>query len=196
MLNGLEQLKRDLNIISAMSDEMIRYLNSAVLFWPMTQSAYPKLTLGSYMMRLQRLQKLTNLLDEDERFQLSTIVDAFQAITTEQVVQVEQKASQELDARIRQWEQQISDFNLGTDVSRTYYKTDAQIRVMITVLIQLLQTPPYQLNPQVQVKVGKLDGKLQTDWQAGEFVWPGEWRPAYAEKQYWWLYGTPIAKES
>ena len=195
MLNGVEQLKRDLDIISAMSDEMIRYLNSAVLFWPMTQSAYPKLTLGSYLMRVQRLQKLTNLLDEDERFQLSIVVEAFQTIAAEQVVQVEQKASRELDARIHQWEQQISDFNLGTDVSRTYYKTDAQIRVMITVLIQLLQTPPYQLNSQVQVKVRELDEKLQTDWQAGEFVWPDEWRPAYAENQYWWLYGTPIAKK-
>lgn len=195
MLNGLEQLKRDLDIISAMSDEMIQYLNSTVIFWPMTQSAYPKLTLGSYMMRLQRLQKLTDLLDEDERIQLSIVVDALRAITTEQVVQVEQKASQELDARIRQWEQQINDFTLGTDVSRTYYKTDAQIRVMITVLIQLLQTPPYQINPRAQVKVRKLDEKLQTDWQAGEFVWPDEWRPAYTENQYWWLYGTPIAKE-
>ena len=195
MLNGLEQLKRDLNIISAMSDEMIQYLNSAVLFWPMTQSAYPKLTPGSYLMRVQRLQKLANLLDEAERFQLSIVVEAFQAITTEQVVQVEQKASRELDARIHQWEQQISDFNLGTDVSRTYYKTDAQIRVMITVLIQLLQTSPYQLDPQVQVKVRKLDEKLQKEWQAGEFVWPDEWRPAYTENQYWWLYGTPIAKE-
>ncbi|MBE2224402.1 MAG: hypothetical protein IAF02_22870 [Anaerolineae bacterium] len=192
MTKGIEELKRDLDIISAMSQDMDQYLNSDVLFWPMTYPAYPQLTLGSYLMRLNRLQILTILLDEEEQSRLVSIDKSVQEATRERIVQVEQKAGQELGARIRQWEQHVQDFNLGTDVSKAYYKTDVQIRVIITVLIQKLQTPPYQLDSQALVKIGQLDDKLKGLWQPGEFVWPIEWIPAYPKLPYWWLYGLPI----
>ena len=93
---GLRELRRDLAIIKAMVDDMEDYLNSDVLFWPMQEASYPRLTLGGYLMREYRLLALQDLLNKAERSQLHAIVDRFLEISADGVVRLEQKASQEL----------------------------------------------------------------------------------------------------
>ena len=188
---GIKMLRRDLVVIKAMVDDMEDYLNSDVLFWPLQEAGYPRLTLGGYLMREYRLLALRDLLNKAEGNQLSAIVDSFLQIAAGGVVRLEQKAGQELGARIRQWQQRVEEFKVGVDVSAAYYSTDAQIRVMIAVLIQKFQSPPYRLDPLLLDQVAAEDKRLQKLWHAGEFIWPAEWLPAYPEHLYWWLYGTP-----
>ena len=193
MSKGIEKLKRDLAILSSMTTDMVNYLSSDVLYWPSMEVGYPELTLGGYWMRVDRLTILSDLLDDTEQTQLNDLLVQFKDIAAENVVKFELKASRELKARLRQWEQRLQDFEKGLDVSKAYYANDAQVRVMITCLIEILADPPYQIDPLHLEEVAELDTRLRLNWQGGTFIWPQEWLPAYPKDPYWWLYGIPAA---
>ena len=70
MSEGSGRLKRDLEIMEAMSSEMDEYLRSQTLFWPMMKGNLPRLTIGGYLVREDRLVKLDKLLDESQQIRL------------------------------------------------------------------------------------------------------------------------------
>lgn len=189
MINGKEKLTRDLAILEQMAAEMSSYLMSDSVFWPMMKGDMPRLTLGGYLMRQQRLLALANLLDEAERVRLETAVAQFNEAIVEHVVRLEQKAHQELHTRLRQWGEHLKDFRESKSVSAANYSADAAVRAMIAALINLMQTPPYRLDPKIQPQAERLDANLRRRWRPGAFVWPAAWKPAYPQADYWWLYG-------
>lgn len=189
MSHGIEHLKHDLEILEAMVAEMPDYLQSEVLFWPMVPSGLPKLTLGGYLMRQQRLLALRDLLDETEQERLVTAVQTFTTLTEEKVVRVEERAHTELEARIRQWGEALKEFKEESSLS--YYRTAVDARLMIAVLVDKMQTSPFQLSPRILPMVQLLDSNLMGKWKSGDFIWPPTWEPAYPRSEYWWLYGRP-----
>ncbi len=189
MSKGIEKLQRDLVVLEAMVAEMPDYLRSEVLFWPMVPSGLPKLTLGGYLMRQHRLVGLVDLLDGAERERLDTAVLTFNITTNEKIVRVEERAHKELEARVRQWGEALKDFEGESSLS--YYRTAIDARLMIALLVQKLQTSPFQLNPRILPQVKLLDVNLSGKWQSGAFIWPDEWQAAYPRAEFWWLYGRP-----
>ncbi len=185
------KLQRDLEIVTAMADEMAGYLDSDVLFWPMQTGGLPKLTVGGYLMRQFRLLALGDLLDAAAQQQLNQSVSQFNQALIERVVRFEQKATRELDARMRQWGEFLRDVEKERDVSRAGYATAVEARAMIAALIEKLQKRPYQLPPRTMTRVDLLDANLRRFWEPGPFVWSDEWQPAYPQTDFWWLYGMP-----
>lgn len=185
----------DLDILAAMAAEMDTYLASDVLFWPMQASGMPKLTLGGYLMRQERLLAVADELDGAQQALLNTAVSQFNAALSENVVRLETKAHTELEARIRQWSEYLRD--LGKDygaVSAGGYATAVEARTMIKALVDKLQTRPYQLSDRIPPQIGLLDSKLRGQFAHGDFVWADEWQAAYPEEIYWWLYGLPVRR--
>ena len=189
MSDGVTKLQHDLRILEAMAAEMPDYLRSEVLFWPMVPSGLPKLTLGGYLMRQHRLLALQDLLNEEEKGQLDTAVLTFNITTHEKIVRVEERSHTELEARIRQWAEALKEFKGVSSLS--YYRTAVDTRLMIALLVNKLQTSPFQLNPRLPPQVQLLDRNLSNKWQSGDFIWSPEWQPAYPRTDYWWLYGRP-----
>lgn len=185
------KLQRDLEILTAMADEMAGYLDSDVLFWPMQTGGMPKMTVGGYLMRQFRLLALGDSLEMAEKQQLSQTVSRFNQALIERVVRFEQKATRELDARMRQWGEFLRDLEKERDVSRAGYGTAVEARAMITALVEKLQKRPYQLPPRTMTRVDLLDANLRRFWEPGQFVWSEEWQPAYPQTDFWWLYGLP-----
>jgi hypothetical protein len=155
----------------------------------MVPSGLPKLTLGGYLLRQHRLLALVDLLAEAERERLDTAVLTFNITTNEKVVRVEERAHTELEARIRQWGESLYEFK--GEASLSYYRTAVEARLMIAVLVNKLQTAPFQLNSRIMPQVKLLDVNLSGKWQSGDFIWPTEWQAAYPKAEFWWLYGRP-----
>jgi hypothetical protein len=191
MSDGIEKLREDLEILEEMAAEMDSYLKSEVLFWPMAKGNMPRLTLGGYLMRQHRLVELKALLTDDERASLDAAIEQFNKALVEKVVRLEQRANQELEARLRQWGEYLNDLARESGSSSAYYATAVEPRAMITALINKLKLPPYRLEPRIPEQVAMYDNNLRRRWQSGNFVWPEEWRPAYPEITYWYLYGKP-----
>jgi hypothetical protein len=188
---GDEKIDRDVRTLSAMAGEMEDYLDSDVLFWQMSSSGMPRLTLGGYLMRQQRLLALYDTLSPEEQAEVDEAVALFNQALVERTVRFEQKAHRELDARLRQWQEYLKDVERGQASSKSNYGTAVEARAMIDALTEFLQLAPYELDDRVVDQTALLDSRLRSRWTKGDFVWPEEMAGAYPEDTYWWLYGLP-----
>ena len=190
MVNQVGKLGQDVTILAEMASEMADYLRSDVLFWPMMKGGLPKLTLGGYLMRQHRLLALPELLSDEEQVVVDTAVTQFNQALVEKIVRLEQKAHQELEARIRQWGEYLKDFRWERGAAVAGYTSAVETRVMMTALIDKLEMPPYHLDPHVNKQIAVLDNNLRSRWRSGPFLWPEAWQPAYPRTEYWYLYGA------
>jgi hypothetical protein len=189
MTNEVGKLVQDVTILAEMAGEMADYLRSDVLFWQMMKGGLPKLTLGGYLMRQHRLLVLSALLSDEEQVVVDTAVTQFNQALAEKIVRLEQKAHQELEARIRQWAEYLKDFRWERGAALAGYASAVETRVMMTAVTDKLQLPPYQLNPRITEQIALLDGILRSRWRSGPFLWPEVWQRAYPQADYWYLYG-------
>jgi hypothetical protein len=195
--NGIEvseatdKLKKDLLILEAMAAEMDEYLRYDKLFWPLSDTTFPRLTLGGYLMRQHRLSSLPELLDEQEKARLEAAEEQFNAALVEKVVAFESRAHEELRARLRQWNEYLKELMRVEQAAGDYYASAVETRAMIAALLNKLETRPYKLDRRVLNEVGAYDRVLANYWEAGDFVWPEAWTAAYPRQKYWWLFGRP-----
>lgn len=191
-MEGTEKLHNDLVALEAMAAEMADYLDSDILFWPMTEGDLPRLTLGGYLMRQHRLLGLRDLLSMQEQDRLHRAINQYHKSLEERVVRFENRAHEELEARLRQWRGYLSELKEGASVA--YYESAVEPRAMIEALIAQLRVQPYQLQSEIPQKLALLDRQLRHVWQPGAFIWPNEWKQAYPSEKFWWLYGHPRKK--
>lgn len=190
MVDEVGKLAQDVTILAEMAGEMDDYLRSDVLFWQMMKGGLPKLTLGGYLMRQHRLLALPNLLSAEEQAVVDTAVAQFNQTLVEKIVRLEQKAHQELEARIRQWGEYLKDFRWEQGAAVAGYTSAVETRVMMTAVTDKLQMPPYQIDSRISEQIALLDGNLRSRWRSGPFLWPEAWQPAYPKGEYWYLYGA------
>jgi len=191
MSEAVDKLREDLKILEAMAAEMDEYLRSQVLFWPMSQSNLPRLTIGGYLMRQHRLQQLSTMLSDSELTRRDKAVEIFNQSLVEKVVRFEDRAHQDAHARLRQWGEYLKELNDRNLAAADFYQAHVQTRAMIAALITKLEMPPYELDERVPSQLETYDRVLRNFWHRGDFVWPEEWQAAYPQTGYWWLYGRP-----
>jgi hypothetical protein len=196
MQDGSERLARDVSILETMAVQMAEYLDSEVLFWPMSRGGMPMLTLGGYLMREHRLLALAEMLSPEQETQVDMAVTRFNQALAERIVRFENKARNELQARLRQWEEYLKEVERGTADQSSNYATAVETRAMIAALLERLSLPPYQTGERADQHLALLDTRLRNNWRPGEFIWPAEWAAAYPPNEYWWLYGSPRMKET
>lgn len=189
-----DMLKKDLVILEAMAAEMDEYLRYDNLFWPLSDSTLPRLTLGGYLMRQHRLLALRKMLDEEEKARLNAAEEQFNAALVEKVVAFENKAHEELRARLRQWNEYLRELQQVSLAAGDYYASAVETRAMIAALLNKLETRPYKLDRRVFNEVAAYDRVLANYWEAGDLIWPEDWAAAYPRQRYWWLYGRPRSR--
>ncbi len=183
-----KNLQNDLNILERFAEITPTYLTSDALFYP-TGPTIPEMTFGGILLRQHRLLLLKNLLSPTDQDRLDTAIANFQAALENNIVRFEKKCHRELDARLRQWKEYLRDLQQDKSVIN-YYRTAVEPRVMIDVILQQLDLPPYAPPEYTQERVLKLDVGLKMRWMDGDFVWDDAWQPAYPRDDYWYLYGT------
>lgn len=188
-----KRLEEDLNILAAMATVMTPYLDSTAVYYPLAHSTFPRLTLGSYLMRQHRLLAVRDELSTTEDGKLETAVSKAEQAIGERVVRVEQKGEEEVRIRLRQWKQTVKELRERTEQEAPYYATTVENRVILAALLHYLQHKTYRFDVSLQGDTGAVDQKLHAIWQSGPFVWPDVWEPAYDEDVYWWLYGRPLS---
>ena len=90
----------DLLILEEMASNMDAYLVSDAREWTIPRSNMPKLTIGGYLMRQERLLVLENQLKVEDSNRLKAASKLFDEALVEKVVRFETRAHQELHSRI------------------------------------------------------------------------------------------------
>ncbi len=184
-------LQHDLGILVEMANHMQEYLISDATDWTIPRVNMPKLTIGGYLMRQQRLCALRERLTPDDQQLLDTAVATFEDALTDRIVRFEQRSHHELRARLREWVGYLRDLSCHTAAQRNHYIGIVDTRVVIQALMDRLQQRPYQLEAGIDTEVAGLDRNLQARWTAGAFVWDPIWQNAYPRADYWYLWGCP-----
>ncbi len=195
MNDGNERLAQDAAVLSAMAEQMDGYLDSDTLFWPSPRGGMPALTLGGYLLREHQLTALSSLLPPEQQTQVAEAITRFNQALTNRVVRFETKAHNELEARLRQWEETIKDMDRGTFDRSSNYATSVETRAIIQALLDRLSMPPYRTEQRPLEHLTALDTRLRSRFVPGDFVWPDNWTTAYPRNTYWWLYGGPRTTE-
>ena len=146
-------------------------------------------------MRQHRLIAVHEFLNQDESIRLDTAVLQFEQTVQERIIRVEQKGIDEVGIRMRQWDRSVATLLDKPIESIPYYATIAENRVMLAELFKYLQQAPYQLDEKWVQETAVIDQALKAHWQAGAFIWPNVWQPAYPQDNYWWLYGQPVTSK-
>jgi hypothetical protein len=181
-----------------MAEKMDAYLGSDSLFWNMGPGV-PALTLGGFLMRQYRLDALADTLPAAEQERFLAAAQQVNGLLAERVVAFEQKAHQEIDSRLRQWQEYLRDrdWEDGRHQLKAHqqrYATAVEARTMLAALTETLQTAPYKLDDQVPRRIEALDKRQRGQWEDGEFVWTEGMEPAYPRDRFWWLYGRFTSK--
>lgn len=184
-------LQHDLLIMEEMAANMAAYLVSDTLDWRIPRVNMPRLTVGGYLMREQRLLALKKQLDAEEQGRYEAARKQFEDALVERVVRFETKTHQELHARLGEWIAFLRDLNSRMVAEPNHYAGVVDTRVVIHAMIDRLQQRPYQLETQIVTELNTLDRKLRLRWTPGPFVWDAVWKPAYPADEYWYLHGCP-----
>ena len=191
MNKGKDKLKKDIDILKAMVEELTNYLSSEAIFWPMFKADYPEMTLGGYFMRQRRLQILSYLLSDAEQAELKGILIQFGDMTMDRKAVLIKKGLEELHMRLNQWKGHLQDYWETETIEKEFYATDAEVRTMIADLLFELDIDLYRVDKELLEQMDALDEALKRNWHDGDFIWPEDWIPAYGKGDYWWLYGEP-----
>lgn len=193
MSDGREKLITDLKIIEHMAAEIAEYLRNPHIFWPKIEGSRVQTTIGGFWMRRHRLLALQKtLLDAAERRRLRRANQQFDTACSEQRGRYEQKAGQELEARLRQWGEALRELLEDEPPSMAYYRQDVQTRAIIQAIFNQPVPIPTEKRGAILEQIEALDSDLRERWETGRFVWPTEWEPAYPRSTYWWLYGKLV----
>lgn len=184
-------LAHDLMIMEEMAVNMAAYLDSDVDEWTIPRANMPRLTIGGFLMRRQRLQALREKLSADDQARLDAALAQFMDVLDERVVRFEKRAHQELHTRIAEWIGILPDLNRRAKTEANYYTGVVDTRIVIKELLDILQSPPYKLEEGVNDEIRAVDRLLRSRLNEHAFVWDGIWESAYPRGEYWWLYGYP-----
>ncbi|MFN2103236.1 MAG: hypothetical protein ACK2UJ_00090 [Candidatus Promineifilaceae bacterium] len=184
-------LAHDLMILEEMAANMADYLDSDVIDWTIPRANMPGLTIGGYLMRQHRLGVLKARLNEDDQARLEAAVVEFNDALSERVVRFETRAHQELHTRIAEWIAVLPALSRHARTEANYYAGVVDIRVVISELINKLQSAPYRLESGVIDELNAIDLLLKERLEEQDFIWDPIWQVAYPKSDYWWLYGSP-----
>ncbi len=191
MWNWLDELA----IVRASIPEWKPFLFSGEIFWPLTFDRknplhgpiIPRLSAGRLLLAQRILQILSKedleikTVSENEISQLSDLIDTWQA-------NWEKKINLEIPARIRQWQQFISDMRSSDGVSDSVYKNQIYIRLILDLLIENANSSDEIVEEQ---HLAVLDRILRMHTEPSGFVWNDNLSEGFPEEKYWYLHRIP-----
>ncbi len=172
---------QDLPYLRAGVTALADYLQSDALFWPLPDASLPRLTLSGLLLSARRAAARMDAAGRGEIVQLTQALDE---IRRQHRVRWEEKASRELETRLRMWRNFLDDYRGNPAEYAPSYPYEVRLRVMIALLQEAL--PPIV---HVDEAVRGLDALLRAVFQPGDFVWEAELQTAFPPEPFWYLYG-------
>ncbi len=171
--------EKDRAYLEAGIPELGDYLLSDELYWPITARGYdlPRLTIGGIL--------LVKVCLEARGERIEALVAQLDAVRSKWRVAWETKASREVQARMRLWNNYLADYRHNPEGHADAYPHEVRYRVMLHLLLAELPALPSE-----QEGLSQLDGVLRASLSSSDFIWEAELQPGFPRAVYWFLYGN------
>lgn len=183
----MDYIQRDRSLMEHAESDLKDYLLSDQLFWPLNSGE--RLTLGSLLLALQRLQALAKTPEDIQRFTGAN--ELVFNIRGKWRTNWANKASLEFHSRLRQWELALRELLSKEQRSTVIYTHEVTLRVILS----LLQSEILQSDVPAYEHLGILDRQLLASTHKTDFIWDPALRDQFPMDRYWFLYRQPATGE-
>ncbi len=182
----------DLKEVKAMVENLVPYIYEDELYAKINMDS-ARLTPGSILLRLRRLELLRDQMNTAQREQLDKSAAQNEAIRTEWAVAYSKKMLREVESRLRDLQTYIQECKEDPKLCANAYNPEALRRTIIAELMSAL--PPDADSTAVTSTLRSVDGGLRRNVRETSFIWADVLQPAYPHDSFWWLYGRPPQPE-
>ncbi len=180
-------LDREVRTVEAMAARLTPYIYEDELYGAMPGDL-PRLTIGSFLMRLHRLEKLEDLLSPPQMMVVQDASRALDKIRKEWGVAYEGKLQRELKVRLTAINTFISECRDNPGACGDTYPSAIEKRVMAQELADEAEARGV-VNTPLQQGLMNTDNNLRRfAGKGGHFVWDHRLEAVYPPDRYWYLY--------
>ncbi|MEX0787299.1 MAG: hypothetical protein WD906_02825 [Anaerolineales bacterium] len=185
------EAEASLALAEAMGEDLEPYLQSPVLYWPVSARLPaavhpPRLSLGTLQLTLDELGALRASLNPEQRTRGLMLDSLLEAARGRHGSALQRKAQDEQGGRLRLWRAYLDDLAEGGG-SRQDYPGEVRNR-LIASRLALWAASPAQASAMGEGSAGH-DRALRAIFQPGEFVLDERLRSVYPSEEFWYLYG-------
>ncbi len=189
--------ERDIYILTAMADQFEKYLIEDEMFWPLAgriRGGMPRMTLGGYLLRKERLEAIRPALMPDQQATLDELLAASHIVIREWSIHYNTKLDREWDMRINLIENFLEDVNdVETHNNIEHWPNQARQRTVVHLLLKEARQQDSRSSDKVAA-LARIDRGLKRYLRTGEtghFLWAPELERAFPQETYWWLWVLP-----
>lgn len=190
-------IDQDIKELRAMVDVLDPYVYENQLFKRIGGSAFstsnmPYMTIGSVLLRLRRLDAVTDQMTEAQRRDFQAAEAVNQRVYDAWTTHYRKKMVEEGLSRLKTMHSFFNDCKQSLRDCANGYRPEAWRRTVVEELYIALD----EMNePSAEFDSARrtADGLLRGFVRKGDFIWDSALQPVYPEKTFWWLYGKPEA---
>lgn len=183
---------KDLREAKLMVDNLESYVRGDELYQTVGGffSKIPSLTVGAVLMRLRRLNDLNSYLDDAQRQTFTEINQKFETTREDWRTHYEEKLVREAHSRLDAMHNFFRECQDSLQNCAGLYRPEILRRTIVQEIMYEM-THLKLSEADLTRKVRGTDGKLRGVLRSADFQWADVLRPAYPEKDFWWLYNAP-----
>ncbi|OGO20507.1 MAG: hypothetical protein A2Z14_13575 [Chloroflexi bacterium RBG_16_48_8] len=186
-------IEQNLSLLERMLEEFELFILSAEVFWPLAQGGIrgtplPRLTIGGLLLILDELTALNPKMTPKQAMRHDRLLRKFEGMLEKWRVAIENKAIQELQARLNLWRAYLHDLEEQPEWIENYPR-EVRTRVMMEHLIAIIGP-----NPDLEVEfqaIKYLDDRIHNFLLPGEFIWEDPLQQLYPRDTFPFLYMRP-----
>ena len=179
-------LDRDVRTLEAMATRLTPYVYENELYGLMPGDL-PKLTVGGFLMRLERLSAVRDKLTQKQQDAVTAAKSKAEELRTKWTVAYEGKITREFQARLTALNQFLSECAENPEACADNYSSSVEKRVIAEALADEANHLSV-FSDEMKSGLAVVDNKLRRYSEAGDFIWDERLRAAYPRHKYWFLY--------
>jgi hypothetical protein len=186
-------LDGDVRAVEAMSNALVPYVYQDELYGMMPGNM-PRLTIGSLLMRLNRLQQITDQLSPRQQQIVAESQQRLEAARKEWHVHYVGKIKREFKARGDAIEQFLNECTENLRGCAENFPAAMEKRVMIEQMMREADALG-ELTDDMKNRLVPLDNAIRRFAEPGDFRWDKRLENVYPKDPYWYLHSAVITKK-
>jgi hypothetical protein len=187
-------LDRDVRSLVAMAAHLTPWLYEDELYGHVAGDL-PRLTLGGLLLRLYRLERLSDHLRAEQQMQVQEARAQFELARAQWAAHYEQKLRRELQTRVHAFELFLTDCEEDLSACALNYPVQAEKRTIIHHLVQEASALEI-FDSQLHARIREIDRRLRSIIREGECLADERLCRVYPRTEFWWLYGAVAEQEN